>query len=159
MRIQQMLGYLGIGCAFWFAVALPNQDLDILACNRLACDVTRYSWRGENRDSIPLTEIRSAESETRVYYDRKGNQRVTHLLVLRKDDGYVTVTYNGIADQKRIAERVNNFIVRPQESGFIERVEEVHWMKWIFIAIVTGIGIKAALSSSSTPQLLYRRMR
>ncbi len=52
MKFQQVLGYLGIAFAVWLAVVLPNRDLDILACDRLSCDVTRFSWRGEKRVSV-----------------------------------------------------------------------------------------------------------
>lgn len=128
-------------------VALPNRDLDTLTCDRSlqACSVERHRWDGVKKASVPVQELRQAEVQK-----RKNNNRVTYLLLLQTQRDEVIVSYNGsVSKKENIAALVNRFITDPQMDGFSEKIEQTHWMKWIFAVIVGGLGFKSIVSPSS----------
>ena len=148
MNIQQILGITCIGLSVWMAIASPNRDLDILTCNRSSqiCNVKRLSWRGEEKASIPIIDLREAEFER-----RKKNNRVVYLLVLHTDRERFPVTFNGsITKKESFAARVNSFIANSQDNGFSEQVEKTLWAKWVFVAIIAGLGVKALGTKDSS---------
>jgi hypothetical protein len=144
MKSKQIIGGLCIGLSILMIIALPNRDLDILTCDRSlqACNVKRFRLNGVIKASIPVQELREAEVDR-----RKNKNRVTYLLLLHTDRDEIIVSYNGsISKKERLAARVNNFIANPQDSGFSEKIEQTHWMKWIVAAIIGGWGFKAIVS-------------
>jgi hypothetical protein len=145
--MQQILGVICIGLSVLMVVALPNRDLDILTCDRTSqlCNVKRYSWRGEEKTSISINDLREAEVERRKIKDR-----MSYLLVLYTDNERFPVTYNSTVSRKEsLAERVNSFLANPQDNGFSEQVEEIHIAKWIVAAIVAGLGVSAVVNKDS----------
>lgn len=141
--MQQILGSICIGLSVLMVIVLPNRDLDILTCDRSSqiCSVKRFSSRGEEGASIPISDLREVEVER-----RENKDRVWYLLVLYTDNERFPVTYNGsISRQQSLADRVNSFIANPQDSDFSEQVEKTHWIKWILAAITAGLGIKAVV--------------